>query len=237
MQWAYIVLGQMRDFDLSLVESYCPGVQSLSCLKNWKMDKEINPISESLKEFVLQKCRHEFGHYVIARAQGFRTGAVNFALMALDGGHEGSSEIMLHTPLLDADAISRYLERRIVVLYAGAMAEGTSAQDLNGDYVDEVLRSGGGDNDLGKIEELVELHLNISQPNVMTDEARVQARQQLKHFLRKRSACMVRAEYGLIEELATILAEPITKVRCGSRLEASVIDAMPSIKKRFLISQ
>ena len=201
--------------------------------KSLAMDDQPNLIPEDQRPFVLQKCRHEFGHYVIAKVLGFRTGDLSFRLTSLNGHHVGSSEVMVQTSTPDVPSILAYLERRIVVLYSGAMAEATSAQDVSMRLAKDIFARGGAEGDMVKIEELIAVHLNISQPDAMEDEARVLARRDLMSRLCQEAARMVRAEHSLISELATLLAQHLTAVGRGAGLHAKDIDDMEPMKTRF----
>jgi hypothetical protein len=53
---------------------------------------------------------------------GFATDEVTVRIIGHDG-HDGSATIQLAQPLTSLDAIKSYLERRVLVLYAGALAE------------------------------------------------------------------------------------------------------------------
>lgn len=77
------------------------------------------------RERVRTLAQHEMGHYVLARVMGFGTGKVTMELMGFDG-RRGGSTIHLDQPTADLDAVISYLERRVIVLYAGALAEALS---------------------------------------------------------------------------------------------------------------
>ncbi|WP_339430483.1 hypothetical protein [Pseudomonas sp. EA_65y_Pfl2_P78] len=66
--------------------------------------------------------QHEIGHYVVAKVMGFGTGEVTVELTE-SGGHKAGAEVFLDLPITDIGAVVSYLERRVVVLFAGALAE------------------------------------------------------------------------------------------------------------------
>ena len=67
--------------------------------------------------------KHEMGHYVVARALGFRTGDVSIEIIGHAEGHRGTAEITLHEKIRSIEELRVYLERRIIVLNAGGAAE------------------------------------------------------------------------------------------------------------------
>ena len=192
-------------------------------------------IPEQLNAFVSQKCRHEYGHYIAARVLGFRTGNVTFRLTSENGDHVGTSEVMVHMPLIETAALIDYLERRVVVLFSGGMAETPFSEDIGGEYLEDVLSKGGGESDSAKITELVELHLNLTATDAMEASARCSARTILMKRLRRRSEDIVRAEYSLIAALAAEHAGRMTEVSRGWAwgFTAEDLDAMALIKGRF----
>lgn len=193
-----------------------------------------DPVPESLRPLLVQKARHEYGHMVSARALGFQTGEVTLRLTSLEGHHEATSEIMIHQPLHDIAQISDYLERRVIVLFSGAMAEAQSAEDVGGDYVEEICCVGGdGARDMVKIHELIGLHLNITKPNQMAVKDVVVGRRELYSRLRTKSAKLVSAEYALIETLAVRHAEQIKTLNSGWGYHAQDFEAMPEFRLRF----
>ena len=79
-------------------------------------------IQQHHRERARTLAQHEMGHYVLARVMGFRTGEVTLELIG-DTGHKGGSAIFLDQPTNDIDALANYLKRRIIVLFAGVLAE------------------------------------------------------------------------------------------------------------------
>lgn len=67
--------------------------------------------------------QHEMGHYVASRHFGFATGDVSIQADLHGQGHRGGSTIELNFPIESIGELDRYLTRRIIVLYAGAMSE------------------------------------------------------------------------------------------------------------------
>jgi hypothetical protein len=107
--------------------------------------------------------RHEFGHYVVARALGFRTGGIDI-LLRVEGSPptvqiKGGSEVRLSQGIGDLEDLQRYLERRIAVLYSGACA-GTLKPDLKVDSA-EATKCLSTESDFAKALELIHLLRNV----------------------------------------------------------------------------
>jgi hypothetical protein len=104
----------------------------------------------------LEKSLHELGHYIVAEALGFQTGNLHI------GCFKNGSEINLSVNIKTIEEILSYLEKRVQVLYAGAVA-----QALNKGKVDETKAKANIDNyecenDYAKARELIRLIRNIS---------------------------------------------------------------------------
>lgn len=128
----------------------------------------------ALRDYALQIANHEMGHYVVARALGFETGDVTLKVtMGLT--HHGGASITLTRSISSIDAMKEHLAARMMVLFAGAMAQtlppkhspekrvdkSKAAAILNGEF--------GAEQDHAKIRELRYLLRNITYPG--TDPA------------------------------------------------------------------
>ena len=128
----------------------------------------------ALQAYALQIANHEMGHYVVARALGFETGDVTLKVtMGLT--HHGGASITLTRSISSIDAMKEHLEARIMVLFAGAMAQTLPAKHSPEKRVDKskaaaILKGEfGAEQDYAKIRELRYLLRNISYPD--TDPA------------------------------------------------------------------
>lgn len=123
--------------------------------------------------------QHEMGHHIIARIMGFATDEVTVRIIGHDG-HDGSATIQLAQSLTSLDAIKSYLERRVLVLYAGALAETltprqTPERGVDNDKAVEIIRGAkGAEQDHAKAREAITLIRNILHPGTQ-DEAVVQS--------------------------------------------------------------
>lgn len=132
------------------------------------------PIRKSDHERIRRICTHETGHYVVGRELSFKTHGIEIQIQ-YPQGHLGQAGIDLWTPNISSlGELKDYLERRIKVLYAGAIAESFD-DDANYDseYALNEWTSGGSINDYAKIRELVQVFRNISYPDT-SNESKVQ---------------------------------------------------------------
>lgn len=128
----------------------------------------------ALRDYALQIANHEMGHYVVARALGFETGDVTLKVtMGLT--HHGGASITLTRSISSIDGMKEHLEARIMVLFAGSMAQTLPAKHSPEKRVDKskaaaILKGEfGAEQDYAKIRELRYLLRNISYPD--TDPA------------------------------------------------------------------
>jgi hypothetical protein len=183
-----------------------------------------------LKSRALIVAQHECGHYIVARALGFDTGfcavTVNFPI-----GHRGESEITLPTPLRTISDTLCYLERRVQVLYAGALAE---ALDINGINPEQAIKNirMGSDQDHAKARELIHLTRNLRHPDTVADNCQSEL-DAIDLELWNKAAVAVLAEREHIEGLACRLANEVKSYGMRAELSAAVIRALPAIQERF----
>ena len=124
----------------------------------------------AVRDRALQIAHHEMGHYVVARALGFETGGVTLTV-TMDLRHKGGATINLVRPISSMDAMRAYLEARIIMLFAGAMAQtlpsapvGVKRVDLS-DAAAILNGAHGAEQDDAKIRELRHLLRNITYPD------------------------------------------------------------------------
>ena len=124
----------------------------------------------AVRDRALQIAHHEMGHYVVARALGFETGDVTLTV-TMDLRHKGGATINLVRPISSMDAMRAYLEARIIMLFAGAMAQTLPSAPVGAKRVDlsdaaAILNGAlGAERDDAKIRELRHLLRNISYPD------------------------------------------------------------------------
>ena len=104
--------------------------------------------------------RHECGHLFIARAVGFPTDGIE--LLPRAGAH-----IELQISLSSLDELCNYIERRVKVLFAGAIGQSIQGGVIRQDVAYNLLNSphGGAGHDFAKIKELIRLLVGVKFPN------------------------------------------------------------------------
>jgi len=114
------------------------------------------------------------GHYVVARALGFATGGVTLTV-TMDLRHQGGASINLARSISSMETMKQYLEARMMVLLAGAMAQTLPSKPSATKRVDKLKATAilkgeqGAEQDYAKIRELQHLLRNIVYPD--TDPA------------------------------------------------------------------
>ncbi|MBH8611991.1 peptidase M41 [Pseudomonas mohnii] len=175
----------------------------------------------AVRERALQIAHHEMGHYVVARALGFETGGVTLTV-TMDLRHKGGATINLVRPISSMDAMRAYLEARIIMLFAGAMAQTLPSAPVGAKRVDlsdaaAILNGAlGAERDDAKIRELRHLLRNITYPDTgLTSPERIAT--ELKAI---NDRLWLRAQ-----EMVEALAETITG------LGAAVVDRMVLVEQ------
>ena len=175
----------------------------------------------AVRDRALQIAHHEMGHYVVARALGFTTGGVTLSV-TMDLRHKGGATINLVRPISSMDAMRAYLEARIIMLFAGAMAQTLPSAPVGAKRVDlseaaAILNGAlGAERDDAKIRELRHLLRNITYPD--TDLA---SSDRIATELKAINDCLwLRAQ-----EMVEALAESITG------LGAAMVDRMVLVEQ------
>jgi hypothetical protein len=185
------------------------------------MTKKMPP---AIRDHAQQIAHHEMGHYVIARALGFATGGVTLTV-TMDLRHHGGASITLARSISSIDAMKEHLEARMMVLFAGAMAQTLPSKKTTEKRVDKSKASAilkgelGAEQDYAKIRELRHLLRNLAYPD--TDPAsskRIAA--ELKEITDRvwlRTQTIVEALADTITELAAALVDGMVIVEQWGR--------------------
>ena len=175
----------------------------------------------AVRDRALQIAHHEMGHYVVARALGFTTGGVTLSV-TMDLRHKGGATINLVRPISSMDAMRAYLEARIIMLFAGAMAQTLPSAPVGAKRVDlsdaaAILNGAlGAERDDAKIRELRHLLRNITYP-----DTGLASSDRIATELKAINDCLwLRAQ-----EMVEALAETITG------LGAAVVDRMVLVEQ------
>ncbi|MET0776169.1 MAG: peptidase M41 [Pseudomonas mandelii] len=135
------------------------------------MTKKMPP---AVRDRAVQIANHEMGHYVVARALGFETGDVSLTV-TMDLRHQAGASITLARSISSIEAMKEHLDARMMVLFAGAMAQSLASKHSSGKRIDKskaaaILKGElGAEQDYAKIRELRHLLRNITYPD--TDPA------------------------------------------------------------------
>ncbi|WP_460120305.1 peptidase M41 [Pseudomonas sp. S2_C03] len=118
----------------------------------------------AVREHALQIAHHEMGHYVVARTLGFATGGVTLAV-TMDLRHHGGATITLAKPIASMAVMKAHLEARMMVLFAGVMAQTLSPAGVDKTKAIAILKGAlGAEQDYAKVKELQHLLRNICYP-------------------------------------------------------------------------
>jgi hypothetical protein len=188
------------------------------------------------QEKVIFVARHEIGHLIVARALGFETGNCTITVSLGGGrdpiGHHGSSQISLVAELPIATRIRDYLERRIQVCFAGALAESLKDDGtVDVGYADNELLFGGATQDLKVVSELRCLLRNIVHPEILPPEAAAQQVQGLSDELWGRTIGLVKEYCDVIKGVAGNLANRVTHLDQPATITGKEIDVIPMMKQ------
>lgn len=187
--------------------------------------------------------QHEMGHYVIAKALGFTTGDVSLTLIAFDG-HRGEATLFLYEPFDNLPQIRRYLEKRILVLFAGSIAETLPAahvptRGVDQETAEKIMLGPTAENDYGKARELVAMLRNILHPDTIDLARTSDQKMQIINRLWDRAVELVGQHEELIVGLACTLVESIKptekKDTFSGTLSEEMLAALPSLQTLQMI--
>jgi hypothetical protein len=197
-------------------------------------------LPDHLRRLAQRVAQHEMGHYVVARALGFRTGDVSIELTGPVDGHRGTAAVTLPQALRSLDDLRSYLERRVIVLYAGGAAEtlpgpGAPTRTVDIEQAIKVIQNPGmgAEQDHAKARELIHTLRNVGRPDTdLGDEAAVQAElTALDQRLFTRAVELVEANADTIVGLASNLAARVPAIRSLVTLLAADLEALPAVRQ------
>ncbi|MGH8389172.1 MAG: peptidase M41 [Pseudomonas sp.] len=174
----------------------------------------------AVRAHALQIAHHEMGHYVVARTLGFATGGITLTV-TMDLRHKGGASINLVQPIPSMEAMKAYLEARIMVLFAGAMAQ-TLSCDLRVDKAKAtaILNGAfGAERDDAKLRELRQLLRNILYPETnLTSTDRITTElKAINDRLWLRAQDIVEASAHTVTELGAMLVDRMVLVEQWGR--------------------
>ncbi|MHC8388827.1 peptidase M41 [Pseudomonas sp. MDT2-39-1] len=175
----------------------------------------------AVRDHAVQIANHEMGHYVVARALGFETGDVSLTV-TMDLRHQAGASITLARSITTIEAMKEHLQARMMVLFAGAMAQSLASKRSSGKRVDKpkaaaILRGElGAEQDYAKIRELRHLLRNITYPD--TDPA---SPDRITAELKAITDCL----WGRTQTIVEALADTITG------LSEALVDGMVIVEQ------
>lgn len=199
----------------------------------------------AVRDHALQIARHEMGHYLVARALGFATGGVTLTVTR-DLRHKGGASINLVQPISSLQTMTAYLEARIMVLLAGAMAQSLSPSCAPKQRIDKskataILNGAfGAERDDAKIRELRHLLRNLLHPETdpeSTDRIAAELKA-INDRLWQRTLDMVETFAETITESGAMLVDRMVLVEQWGRpadtyevvMEGEMLELLPGVQ-------
>lgn len=183
-----------------------------------------------------QVAQHEMAHYVVARAVGFRTGDVSIKITG-HSGHHGAATIFLAQPVGSLEDVASFLERRVLVLCAGALGETLSAshvpeRGVNGAEAVKIIRGGmGAEQDHAKAREAISLLRNIQNPGTCGEDEIQAQLDEIDQRLWSRATELVELFESTIAGVAGALLERLEFVDIAATFSADYLEDIPAIKE------
>lgn len=177
--------------------------------------------------------QHEVGHYIAARLLGFKPGAISVTITDLHDGHNASAEVITACALSDKQSIIDYLNRRVIVLYSGVLAESLVDGIVVEEIAHESLATKGGIRDQDKAKELLQLLRNIEYPEAVGDEALQEGLTTINKRLWDKATILVQEEHVIIVGICRRLISEIKYTNTPCELRESELDNMTAIKQRL----
>ena len=184
------------------------------------------------QSFALRVGLHEAGHYVIARALGFRVGRLCISFLDSSGAYHGGAEVILSSNLPTTSEVADYLRRRVKVLYSGVLSEAMVNGEIDRSKALEYIQTGGAD-DHSKARELVQVLRSIEHGETLADEEAQEQLDKLDQELWSSAADMVAQERVTIEGIAHHLASKAIEIGVVYEVPDFELEVLPLVAKRF----
>lgn len=196
-----------------------------------------------LKDLARRVAQHEMGHYVVARAMGFRTGDVTIELLGAFDGHRGTAEVTLPIATGSIELVADYLRRRVLVLYAGGVAEalpryGSPSKKVDIDHALEIIRNpaSGAEQDHAKAKELIHVLRNVTRCATSSDVETQAQLDELDRELFGRAVELVELHVDTILGLAGNLSDRVPAPKTLVVMTAVELENLPAVQKIVVLS-
>jgi len=180
-------------------------------------------------------CNHEAGHYIAGRELSFKTHGITIIVQPFQG-HSATAVIEPWTKDIDDfDNLRNYLERRIQVLYAGAISEAIDESgNYDANYALKEWQIGGATNDHAKIRELVQTLRNINYPKTEDQQRAQKELDFLDDDLIKKAGAIITTRLKLVQGIGDMLYQKVKLYNTKYELTEDEINAVPNIKKLYI---
>ena len=197
-----------------------------------------------LQDLARRIAQHEMGHYVVARALGFKTGDVSIEVIGPIDGHRGTAAVTLSTATGSLELIADYLRRRVIVLYAGAAAEalpryGSPSKQVDVESALEIIRNprNGAEQDHAKARELIHVLRNATRSGTDADnDLETQGElDELDEQLFRRAIELVESHVDTILGLACNLSARVVVPKTPAVIKAAELENLLGVQKIVVV--
>ena len=159
------------------------------------MENSIKQIRDGVRFVAL----HEFGKIAVANSAGINTGSVVISTSA--SGTFGQAEILINNRIKSVEAVQNFLCKRILILYAGAIAQALDEGCVDGTSA-KILFSNEYENKSKATENLITLAAII----ISDDNNHSSIMDRASHELWEKCKTMIEKQSDLIEMLSETMA-------------------------------
>jgi hypothetical protein len=181
------------------------------------------------KQLLEPIARHEAGHFVVAKVLGFETEDIKFKANNFSQNN-GNCAINLNQSILNIDDLLKYCEKRVMVLYAGAIAQSLQNGIPNNDILQNIFKTNA-ISDCDKIREHIFIIRNIKYSATVEESEIQQELDIIDDELFKKTIPIVIDNNDIIKSLANQLLIRIKKYGDESILKKGILENMPMIKE------